>query len=282
MIRYAYLHGLSSSPLATKASRLSTAFESVHETLERPDLNVPSFATLTFDAALAALDDLAAKSPNARWRLIGSSMGGYLAARWAEMRPGRVERMLLLCPGFDFARRWPSLLGPDALARWEREGHWPIPDGTGTPVPVHWGFVTSARAHPAFPEFRCRARIIHGTRDDIVPIDTSRELAARRSNVDLVEVEDDHRLHASPEIINTHALGWLRNSDYHWDFFGPDRAATAAHFLEHLNDFLTRHERGHLPTEITTPQPDIATVTCAAPLGDEALLRNALRPHRKT
>ena len=90
--RYAYLHGLSSSPLATKATHLRARFEAEGEALVCPDLNVPDFAHLTFDGALSALDAMAAASPDARWRLIGSSMGGYLAARWAELHPRRVER----------------------------------------------------------------------------------------------------------------------------------------------------------------------------------------------
>ena len=97
MTQFAYLHGLSSSPLATKATALRAAFEAEGLGLHCPDLNQPSFDKLTFDAALAALDELAASHPQERWRIVGSSMGGYLAARWAQLNPRRVERLLLLC-----------------------------------------------------------------------------------------------------------------------------------------------------------------------------------------
>ena len=206
MTQFAYLHGLSSSPLATKATALRAAFDAHQWTLHCPDLNQPSFATLTFDAALAALDALAEQHPGERWRLIGSSMGGYLAARWAQLHPRRVERLLLLCPGFDLAARWPTLLGADALARWERDGAFPIPDGTGAPVDVHWDFVTNARAHPAYPEVRCRTRIIHGRQDEVVPFQNSVDYADARPHVDLVTVDDDHRLVASLPTIQDAAL----------------------------------------------------------------------------
>ena len=29
-------------------------------------------------------------------------MGGYLAARWAQLHPERVERLFLMCPAFNF------------------------------------------------------------------------------------------------------------------------------------------------------------------------------------
>lgn len=45
--------------------------------------------------------------------------------------------------------------------------------------------------------------IIHGTRDDVVPIETSRAFAAANPGVELVEVDDDHRLEASlPRIVD--------------------------------------------------------------------------------
>jgi pimeloyl-ACP methyl ester carboxylesterase len=44
--------------------------------------------------------------------------------------------------------------------------------------------------------------ILHGTRDDVVPIDGSRELAARDPNVKLLELDDGHELAGSlPELL---------------------------------------------------------------------------------
>jgi pimeloyl-ACP methyl ester carboxylesterase len=42
--------------------------------------------------------------------------------------------------------------------------------------------------------------IIHGTRDDVVPISVSREFASRHQ-VELIEVDDDHRLAESLDVL---------------------------------------------------------------------------------
>ena len=40
--------------------------------------------------------------------------------------------------------------------------------------PVHFGLITDARKHPAYPSVNHDTLIIHGTRDVVVPIETSR------------------------------------------------------------------------------------------------------------
>jgi len=85
-VRYAYLHGFGSGPLSRKGIRLRRDFREAGVRLELPDLNVPSFETMTFSSILERLDRLADEgSGDARFRIVGSSMGGYLAARWAAM-----------------------------------------------------------------------------------------------------------------------------------------------------------------------------------------------------
>lgn len=200
--RYAYLHGFASGPEARKGRWLAERLAGRGIDLYLPDLNRPSFSELTVTGALAAVDERVAAEPTeARWSLVGSSFGGYVAARWAALHPERVERLLLLCPGFGLLDRWPEMLGEEAMARWEREGSMDFPDGAGRPTPVHWGFIEDFRRHPATPEVPCPTRIVHGTRDDVVPIEGSRRYAAARRHVRLVEVDDDHGLLSSLETI---------------------------------------------------------------------------------
>ncbi len=216
--RYAYLHGFASSPLSAKGVALAQRLASRGVTLERPDLNAPSFAKLTITGSLGVLDsqhDRATRQARAagdddpvRWRLVGSSMGGYLAARWAELHPERVEALLLLCPGFQMNERWPKLFGVDAIASWRAHGWHAVPDATGKLVRVHWGFLQDAiDHHPPIPTVPCPTRIVHGRRDEVVPVETSRAYAATHPDrVTLVEVDDDHGLAASLDRIEAEAL----------------------------------------------------------------------------
>ena len=195
MIRHLYLHGFGSGAHSHKGLRLRDALARSGAELELLDLNVPSFERQTYSAILQSLDRRDDGGPPLR--LIGSSMGGYLAARWAELNAARVERLLLLCPGFDLPSRWPLLLGEEEMLRWERQGVIDVEDAEGRRRPLHWEFVIDARDHPAFPEVRCPVRIVHGRRDEIVPIELSRRYADGRPHVTLVEVDDDHALAGS-------------------------------------------------------------------------------------
>jgi pimeloyl-ACP methyl ester carboxylesterase len=198
--RHGYLHGFGSGPASTKGVHLQAhlAARGVH--LELLDVNVPTFETQTYSAVMDRLDAFDAEAPgDAPLFLAGSSMGGYLAARWAELNPSRVEALFLLCPGFDLASRWPELMGAEKFARWEREGVIEGEDPSGRRRRLHWGFVEDSRRHSPFPDVRCPTRIVHGTRDDVVPVELSRRFAAGRDHVELVEVDDGHRLEQSLE-----------------------------------------------------------------------------------
>jgi pimeloyl-ACP methyl ester carboxylesterase len=199
MTRYAYLHGFASSSKSYKGTTLARRLGPDIE-LERPDLNVPSFERLTVTGALEELDRLHEEAPD-EWCIIGSSMGGYIAARWCELHPERIHRLVLLCPGFDLASRWPSMLGEAVWKKWREDGVITLPGPDGAPRELHWGFIEDFRHHPPYPEVSCPTAIVHGLRDDVVPIDTSREYADQRDNVSLIEVDDDHGLASSVDRI---------------------------------------------------------------------------------
>jgi len=208
--RYAYLHGFASGPLTQKGQALRRRLARRGMDLVLPDLNRPSFAELTVEGALAAVDELIAEGPAAAsWRFIGSSFGGYVAALAAQRHPERIDRLLLLCPGFDLVDRWPELLGADRLAAWQRDGTFPIEDGAGVLTDVHWAFCESMMRHPDFPEIPCPTRIVHGRQDEVVPIETSRRYVARHPDVALIEVDDDHSLLASLDPIEEEAVAFL-------------------------------------------------------------------------
>ena len=135
--RYAYLHGFGSSRLSRKGVFLRDELAPGGVELELLDLNVPSFGRQTYSDILASIDAFdATTAEGVKLRVLGSSMGGYLAARWAELHPDRVDRLFLLCPGFDLAFRWPILLGADAMERWEANGTLDVANGSGLERPV--------------------------------------------------------------------------------------------------------------------------------------------------
>jgi len=92
--RFAYLHGFASGAGSRKGSRLAAAFRARGAVFHQPDLNLPSFAELTYSGMLRAVDELDRRAGDAaqggRWGFVGSSMGGWVAARWAELHPERV------------------------------------------------------------------------------------------------------------------------------------------------------------------------------------------------
>ncbi len=198
---HAYIHGFASSSQSRKGQELKRRFAQRDLRFECPELNRPSFATQTFTLNLAYLDRLDQQMQDLHgpftWRLIGSSMGGYLSARWAELRPDRVDRLLLLCPAFDFVARWPALLGTAVMTRWEADRSFLFPGPTGKAERLHWEFMTDVHRHPAQPRPRCPMQIIHGTRDFVVPIQISRDYIASHPEIRLHEVDDDHPLEGS-------------------------------------------------------------------------------------
>jgi pimeloyl-ACP methyl ester carboxylesterase len=196
--RYAHLHGFGADGQSVKGVHLRDALAESGVGLELPDLNVPCFERMTYTDILAALDAFDAETPSGtRLRLSASSMGAYLAARWSELNPSRVDRLFLLCPGFDLPGRLPELVGEDELRQWEAEGTMEVETVALGNRRLHWRFVVDARRHPTHPEVPCPTRIMHGVHDETVPVASSRSYAGARPHVELVEVEDGHSLHDS-------------------------------------------------------------------------------------
>mmetsp|Transcript_23183 Transcript_23183/g.38137 ORF Transcript_23183/g.38137 Transcript_23183/m.38137 type:complete len:214 (-) Transcript_23183:148-789(-) len=206
---YGYLHGFASSPKSFKARRLQERFKLLGVDLMVPDLNVPSFSQLTYTSALSAMIQLDAQSDKSlRWNLIGSSMGGFLAACFASMFPDRVNSLVLMCPAFSLLDRWPVKYGQEELDRWKQEGFKIFDDGKGEKVPLSYKFLEDAATHPQMPDvpLTIPVLIIHGINDDIVPIGYSRQYAASHTNVRLLEVDDDHMLVKSIDTVADETL----------------------------------------------------------------------------
>ena len=75
----------------------------------------------TLDAVVAALDEAFADAP--ALTVLGWSLGGQLALRWAQLRPARVARLVLVCtsPRFVAAPDWPHAMTEATLQRFGDE-----------------------------------------------------------------------------------------------------------------------------------------------------------------
>jgi pimeloyl-ACP methyl ester carboxylesterase len=153
----------------------------------------------------ALLDDVLAlldRFPGRPAVLVGSSMGGWLAALAAERRP-QVRALLLLAPAFNFVQDQLGRLPDAELAAWRREGRRRFADDAGPGYELEYGVLEDAQPfdclHRAVP-LACPVRIVHGARDDVVPVSVSRAFAraCRAPEFELTEIPDgDHRLHAA-------------------------------------------------------------------------------------
>lgn len=178
-----YCHGFASSPGSRKASAFQQFFASKGISVDIPALDGGDFEHLTISGQLQIVEERLAGEP---CTLIGSSMGGYLAALYASRHP-EVERLVLLAPAFDFAPRWRDKLEPgkpfDVYHYGEKRSR-----------TVHYRLIEDALTFPPIPHFTQPSLIFHGKNDDVVPIGLSRAFAASHANVTLCELDSDHEL----------------------------------------------------------------------------------------
>lgn len=198
-----YLHGFASGPNGSKGSHCRAWAEARGIPFHAPDLNLPSFEELTITAQVEAVEALLGglKAPAV---VVGSSMGGLTAAA-ATYRGSPVRQLILLAPAFGFSQRrmhrpeWtqyrecgemevfhhaygrtqclgPALMGD--LPHWADDGTWRVK----APVVV-----------------------IHGKRDESVPLGESQAFVVRSRNARLVVVDDDHALLASATLVKLDA-----------------------------------------------------------------------------
>lgn len=190
-MKFIYLHGFASGPGSQKARYFRDRFRENGIELLVPDLAEGDFENLTLSRQLAVVERTAAGEPSA---LIGSSMGGYVAALYAA-RHKEVERAVLMAPAFGFGRRWPQALGPEKMEDWKRTGflefyHY----GAQANRRLSYRLVEDASTYEDYPDVTQPALVFHGTHDEVVPTQFSREFASNRPNVHLEELDSAHEL----------------------------------------------------------------------------------------
>jgi uncharacterized protein len=191
MIRIIYLHGFASGPSSSKARYFRERLERAGAIVTVPDLAEADFEHLTITRQLAVVERTAAEQPVC---LVGSSMGGYLAALYAARHP-EVARLALLAPAFGFAHRWAESQGPEKLREWRERGFMEIFHyAKNRPMRLRYGLLEDAAHYEDYPDFRQPALIFHGRNDDAVPVTYSEHFAATHPNARLEILESGHAL----------------------------------------------------------------------------------------
>jgi len=187
-----YLHGFSSSPGGNKGTYARRWAEAHGLAFHAPDLNLPSFETLTLTAQVEAVEALlqTLQEPPV---LIGSSLGGFIATAVAH-RGAAMRSMILLAPAIHFARR--RMTSP-AWAAYRERGELEV---------FHYGVGRSLRLGPELQRdlsnwmdddtwrIQLPTVILHGRHDEAVPLVESEAYRDRNPGTVLHVLEDDHGL----------------------------------------------------------------------------------------
>jgi hypothetical protein len=195
MFASVYLHGFASSPQSSKARHLWAQLER-HGPVRVPDMNVPDFTHLSMARIQERVAEEVAQSPSdLPLVLIGSSMGGYVAASHVA-RGGRADALVLLAPALDPASLWGNSVTPERRSEWQSRGTWDVEHyAVGHAVPLHYAFFEEVLGLPGYPDAsRCPTLIIHGVRDTVVSPALSEEYVRRHPTTQLAAVPTDHQM----------------------------------------------------------------------------------------
>lgn len=154
-----------------------------------------------------------------RVSLVGASFGGGICAYYAAKRPDEVERLVLLNPQLDYKRRtvdntpfWEDdHLKPEAAAQLAEQGYLAssptLRHGRAIFHEVFWFDLDEA-----IPQIMAPTLLVHGTRDTLVPIEsTLRALPRSRAEHRLVTVEGAQHgfaVHDDPQYLNPQSREW--------------------------------------------------------------------------
>ena len=143
-----YIHGSDSSSQTYKATLLQEIF---------PGMLIPDFIG-SLPERMAQLETILGVETG--WTLVGSSLGGLMAALFAMNHPDQVRKLVLLAPALTLP-----------------------------------GFTKSLSAQISIPTV-----IVQGTHDEFIPIEPTRKLAEKIfTQLTYIPVDDNHRLHKTAE-----------------------------------------------------------------------------------
>ncbi|MGW4412823.1 alpha/beta hydrolase [Nonomuraea sp. NPDC004702] len=167
----------------------------------------------------AALQHLRETTGADRLSLLGTSFGGGISGYYAAHRPDEVTRLVLLNPQLDYKKRtidsrpfWhDDYLDEDVARQLSEQG-----SITFTPTLKHGrpllNEVFWLKPNTALGAIKAPTLIVHGTRDTLVPIESSRSALPRfTAPCDLVEVQGAQHtfaVHNDPQYRNPQTQAW--------------------------------------------------------------------------
>ncbi|MFQ5482541.1 MAG: YqiA/YcfP family alpha/beta fold hydrolase [Nitrospinaceae bacterium] len=210
-IQFIYLHGFSSSPGSNKARVFRERFAERGLPLWVPDLEGNDFQNLTITRQMDIIRRTLEKHRGDGFGLIGSSMGGFLAALAAQIHT-EVAAIYLMCPGFEFVKRWKTRLLKEC-----GEGN-AIPDlipvfnyRYNKTMELNSRIFEDAAPWEALPlDRRVPTRVVHGVKDETVDISHSRDFAESRPWASITELDADHGLLSHIEWIVADCLAFFQ------------------------------------------------------------------------
>lgn len=200
-MHYLYLHGFLSGAKSYKGSYLREKFAAQGLALHTPDLNGGDFEHLTLSGQLNIIRELAESLPG-ELTLLGSSMGGYLAALFAEENL-RVKQMVLLAPAFQFAARYLARMDKTMLQKWREEGYLKVyHHAYREHRRLHYHILEDAQQYDRL-ELRRQlpALLIHGVKDEAVDYRLSVEYLQTHPPARLLLLNADHQMIGEVETI---------------------------------------------------------------------------------
>lgn len=163
-----YLHGYNSGPNQEKALFFKDKFAKLGVPFFAPDMG-ETFVSHSFTEKLDIAEKALTKEPTI---IIGSSLGGYIAALVASRNP-QVTGVVLMAPAFGWFKRYPM----------ERN------------------------IYPMYPDVKCPTLIFVAGNDELIPIEEILDF-----NHELIVIPDaDHRFTGLLSILwFNHILGFLK------------------------------------------------------------------------
>jgi hypothetical protein len=151
--------------------------------------------------------------------LVGQSFGGGICAYYAAKRHAEISRLVLLCPQLDYKKRtidsrpyWKDDFLDEELARQLTERGYidfttTFRHGRAILNEVFW-----LLPHTVLREIAAPTMIVHGTRDTLVPIDTSRvamtQLTAPARLVEIDGAQHGFAVHDDPQYRDPLSQQW--------------------------------------------------------------------------